>query len=305
MISPKPIPSVLPANTVKQNNSARGLMLMACGMFLFSACDAIAKLLTDTIHPFQIVWSRQCGLFLGVLILIAIRGFTVLKSQNRKLQITRGVLASISATLFIVAVAYVPLADAVAITFIAPFMVTLMGALILKERVGIRRWIAVAVGFLGMLIVVRPGMSVIHPAAILLVIAVTAFALRQGLSRALSGSDNTSTTVAYTAIVSWSILTIPALTVWQIPATNLEIALLIAIAVLAAGAETLVIMALDAAQAVVVAPVQYTLLIWGTLYGYLVFGQLPDMLTLIGALILVATGLYTLNLERLAIAGKS
>jgi len=305
MISPKPIPSVLPANTVKQNNSARGLMLMACGMFLFSACDAIAKLLTDTIHPFQIVWSRQCGLFLGVLILIAIRGFTVLKSQNRKLQITRGVLASISATLFIVAVAYVPLADAVAITFIAPFMVTLMGALILKERVGIRRWIAVAVGFLGMLIVVRPGMSVIHPAAILLVIAVTAFALRQVLSRALSGSDNTSTTVAYTAIVSWSILTIPALTVWQIPATNLEIALLIAIAVLAAGAETLVIMALDAAQAVVVAPVQYTLLIWGTLYGYLVFGQLPDMLTLIGALILVATGLYTLNLERLAIAGKS
>jgi drug/metabolite transporter (DMT)-like permease len=295
-----PISPVVPIPSQKQNNSARGIALMTGGMFLFSACDAIAKLLTDTIHPFQIVWSRQCGLFIGVLILIAIKGLTVLKTSQPKLQITRGVLASISATMFIIGIAYVPLADAVAITFIAPFIVTLMGALILREPVGIRRWTAVSIGFIGMLIVVRPGMGVIHPAAILLIIAATAFAFRQILSRALAGGDKTSTTVAYTAIVSWSILAIPALLVWQTPATNIEIILLISIAVMAAIAETLVIMALDAAQAVVVAPVQYSLLIWGTLYGFLIFGQLPDMFTWIGALIIVATGLYTLNRERLA-----
>ena len=282
----------------------RGIALMAGGMFLFSGVDTMGKFLTETLHPIQIVWCRQFGLLLGVMILIAMRGRVVLHSANPKLQITRGVLAACSATIFIMGVAYVPLADAVAITFIAPFMVTVMGALILREPVGVRRWTAVTIGFLGTLIVIRPGMGVIHPAAGLLIIAASAFALRQVLSRVLAGADKTSTTVAYTAIVSWTLLTIPLPFFWTTPATGLEIGLLIAMAVAAAIAETLVIMALDAAQAVVVAPVQYSLLIWGTLYGFFVFGQLPDGWTWLGALIIVASGIYTLNRERLAAAGR-
>jgi len=202
--------------------------------------------------------------------------------------------------MFIVGVSFVPLADAVAITFVAPFMVTVMGALILREPVGVRRWIAVTVGFLGVLIVVRPGLGVIHPAAGLLVLAAAAFALRQVLSRLLAGDDRTQTTVAYTAIVSFTLLTIPLPFFWQTPATGLEIGVLVAMALFAAIAETLVIMALDAAQAVVVAPLQYSLLIWGTLYGFFIFGQLPDGWTWFGALIIVASGVYTLNRERLA-----
>ena len=274
---------------------------MALGMFLFSGVDTMGKFLTETIHPVQIVWFRQLGLLLGVVVLIGVQGRSVLVSSNPKLQIGRGVLAACSATLFIVGVSYVPLADAVAITFVAPFMVTVMGALILREPVGVRRWTAVLVGFIGTLIVIRPGMGVIHPAALLLIVAATAFALRQVLSRILAGEDKTQTTVAYTAIVSWTLLTIPLPFTWQNPSSGLEIALLIAMAVVAAFAEILVIMALDAAQAVVVAPVQYSLLIWGTFYGFVVFGQLPDAWTWIGALIIVATGLYTLNRERLAL----
>lgn len=279
----------------------RGIALMAMGMFLFSGVDAIGKFLTETVHPIQIVWFRQLGLLLGVVVLIGVRGRLVLISSNPKLQIGRGVLAACSATLFIIGVSYVPLADAVAITFIAPFMVTVMGALILREPVGIRRWTAVIVGFIGTLIVIRPGMGVIHPAAILLIAAATAFALRQVLSRILAGEDKTQTTVAYTAIVSWTLLTIPLPFVWQNPMGTLEISLLVGMAVVAAFAEVLVIMALDAAQAVVVAPVHYSLLIWGTFYGFAVFGELPDAWTWVGALILVATGLYTLNRERLAL----
>jgi S-adenosylmethionine uptake transporter len=274
---------------------------MALGMFLFSGVDTMGKFLTETVHPIQIVWFRQLGLLLGVVVLIGVQGRAVLVSSNPKLQIGRGVLAACSATLFIVGVSYVPLADAVAITFVAPFMVTVMGALILREPVGVRRWTAVLVGFIGTLIVIRPGMGVIHPAALLLIVAATAFALRQVLSRILAGEDKTQTTVAYTAIVSWTLLTIPLPFIWQNPSSGLEIALLIAMAVVAAFAEILVIMALDAAQAVVVAPVQYSLLIWGTFYGFVVFGQLPDAWTWIGALIIVATGLYTLNRERLAL----
>ena len=278
---------------------------MALGMFLFSGVDTMGKFLTETVHPLQIVWFRQLGLLLGVVVLIGVQGRAVLVSSNPKLQIGRGVLAACSATLFIVGVSYVPLADAVAITFVAPFMVTVMGALILREPVGVRRWTAVLVGFIGTLIVIRPGMGVIHPAALLLIVAATAFALRQVLSRILAGEDKTQTTVAYTAIVSWTLLTIPLPFIWQNPSNGLEIVLLIAMAVVAAFAEILVIMALDAAQAVVVAPVQYSLLIWGTFYGFVVFGQLPDAWTWLGALIIVATGLYTLNRERLALKTNS
>jgi len=273
---------------------------MAMGMFLFSGVDTMAKFLTETLHPVQIVWSRQFGLLFGVLLLIALRGRSVLNSAHPKLQIGRGVLAACSATLFIFAIAYVPLADAVAITFVAPFMVTILGALILRETVGIRRWTAVTIGFLGTLIVIRPGMGVVHPAAGLIVLAAMAFALRQVLSRMLAGEDSTQTTVAYTAIVSCILLTIPLPFFWQAPSSGFEIGLLIAMAVVAAIAETLVIMALDAAQAVVIAPVHYSLIIWGTFYGYFVFGQLPDGWTWLGAMIIVASGIYTLNRERLA-----
>ncbi len=278
---------------------------MAMGMFLFSGVDTMGKFLTETIHPIQIVWFRQLGLFLGGVVLIAIRGRSVLISSNPKLQIGRGVLAACSATVFIVGVSYVPLADAVAITFVAPFMVTVMGALILREPVRLRRWTAVIIGFIGTLIVIRPGMGVIHPAAVLLIVAATAFALRQILSRILAGEDETQTTVAYTAIVSWTLLTVPLPFIWQNPSSSLEIGLLLGMAVVAAFAEVLVIMALDAAQAVVVAPVQYSLLIWGTFYGFVVFGQLPDAWTWLGALIIIATGLYTLNRERLALKSRN
>lgn len=277
---------------------------MAFGMFLFSGGDMMAKLLTDSLHPVQIVWSRQLGLLLGVLVLLVMRGPGLLRSANPKLQITRGVLAVGSATIFVFAIGFVPLADAVAVTFVAPFMVTVLGALVLKEHVGRRRWIAVAVGFLGTMIVIRPGLGVFHPAMLLIIVAAAFFALRQILSRVLSGADTTSTTIAYTAITSSVLLTLPLPFVWQMPDLSTEVPLLIGVAVLAAGGEVLVIKSLELAQAVVLAPVHYTLLIWGTIYGFFVFGQLPDIWTLLGAAVIMATGIYVLHRERLA-ASKS
>jgi drug/metabolite transporter (DMT)-like permease len=101
--------------------------------------------------------------------------------------------------------------------------------------------------------------------------------------------------VAYTALVGSFLLTIPLPFVWQWPQTNTEFVLLASIAVMAAGAEILVIKALECAQAVVVAPMQYTLIIWGTIYGYVVFGQLPDFWTWVGTAVIIASGLYTLQ----------
>lgn len=272
---------------------------MALGMFLFSAVDTGAKFLTETLHPFQIVWTRQLGLLAGAVFLIATRGRAILVTSHPRLQLLRGAVAAGSASLFIFAVSYVPLADAVAVSFVAPFMVTLMGALLLREPVGLRRWAAVFLGFVGTLIVLRPGMGVIHPAAGLVLVAAFLFAVRQIISRALSDTDKTGTTIVYTALVGSAILTVPLVFVWQTP-TPREVVILTGIAILAGVAEVAVIKALELAMAVVVAPVQYSLMIWGTFYGWLVFDQLPDGWTWLGAAIIIATGLYTLHRENLA-----
>ena len=278
---------------------------MLAGMFLFSAVDTQAKYLTQTLPSLQIVWFRQLGLLAGVLIMLAIQGMSILQTSNLKLQITRGVLAGSSAAIFIIAIRYVPLADAVAVSFVAPFLVTILGALVLKEKVGIRRWIAVSIGFIGMLIVVRPGLGVVHPAAGLVLLAAGFFALRQILSRFLSGSDRIRTTVAYTAIFSTALLTLPLGFVWVTATTPLEWGLLAGMSVMAAVAETCVIKALEVAESVALAPVHYSLLIWGTMYGYFVFGQLPDGWTWLGAVIIMATGVYTIHRESVATKRKA
>lgn len=276
--------------------NGKGILLMGIGMFLFAAVDTGAKFLTDELHASQIVWTRQLGLLFGAIVLIAMQGRSIFRTTHPRLQLARGCVAAGSASFFIMGVAHVPLADAVAITFVAPFMVTLLGAFVLREPVGMRRWAAVTLGFLGTLIVLRPGMGVVHPAAGLLILAAFLFAVRQIISRALSDTDNTKTTIVYTALVSSAILTVPLPFFWKSPSGE-QLMLLSLMAVVAGIAEVFVIKALEIGLAVVIAPVHYTMLIWGTFYGWLIFDQLPDGWTWLGTLIIVATGLYTLRRE--------
>ena len=297
---PEGAPPGLPAADPVAPDNARGILLMLGGFFVFAAVDTIAKFLTAEMHPLQVVWTRQLGLLAIALVLIARGGAGVLRSGRPGMQILRGLLAIGSASLFIYGVRHAPLADAVAVTFVAPFVVTLLGALLLREPVGIHRWSAVAIGFLGTLIVIRPGLGVIHPAMVLVVFAASLFAARQVLSRVIAGVDSTATTIAYTALVGTVLLTLVLPFVWTAPASPRTLVLMVAIAALAGLGEYLVIRALEIAQAVVVAPMHYSLILWSTMYGYLVFGQFPDGWTWVGTAIIVATGLYTLRRERLA-----
>lgn len=278
-------------------DNLRGLLMMALAFFLFAATDAQAKLLTAWFHPMQIVWTRQLGLLAGVLVLLTVTGPSILRTRRPELQVLRGVLVVFSASCFVFALRYVPLADAVAVSFVAPFMVTIMGALFLREKVGLRRWSAVTIGFVGTLIVIRPGLGVVHPAVFLVVAAATAFALRQILSRALAASDRTATTVAYTAIASVLLLSAPLPFFWETPEAVWQLALLVGLAVCAGLGELLVIKALETGQAIVLAPVHYSLILWATFYGWLIFDQLPDRWTWLGAAIIVATGLYIVHRE--------
>ncbi len=272
---------------------------MLTAMVLFSAADMMAKLLTDAFHPVQIIWFRQLALLIGVLFLLSRVGTSVLKSGRPGLQITRGVLAVCSGILFVTAVKYVPLADAVAATFVAPFFLTILGAVVLGEQVGIRRWSAVVVGFIGALIIIRPGMGAIHPAVMLVVAAAACYASRQVIGRLLAATDRTVTTVAFTALTASFIISIPLPFVWETPSTSFQWWTLLAMALLAGVGEVLVIKALEVAEAAVVAPMHYSLILWGTAYGYLVFGQMPDQWTWLGTIIIVAAGIYTLRRDRI------
>lgn len=297
-----PVPQAAPLHTPEPPHTVenlKGIGLMALGFFCFAAGDVQAKLLTDHLHPFQVVWFRQSGLFLGVLVLLALRGMHVLRTPQPLVQIGRGLAAVVSAACFITAIGFVPLADATAVSFVAPFITTVLGALILREPVGLRRWMAVAVGFAGMLIVIRPGAGVFHPAIFFVVAAATAFSVRQILSRWLAGEDGIATTVAYTSLTSTALVSLALPFVWTMPG-SLSVWLLIAgMAGAAALGEILIIRALDIAQAVVLAPIHYSLILWSTFYGFVVFADLPDRWTLLGCVVIVASGLYTLNRERL------
>ena len=279
--------------------NGKGLLLMGLGMFLFAAVDTIAKFLTSELHPLQIVWTRQLGLLVGALFLLALHGRHLFLTAHPKLQLIRGLVAALSAAAFIFAIRHVPLADAVAVSFVAPFIVTLMAALILREPVGWRRWVAVVLGFVGSMIILRPGMGAVHPAAMLVIGAAFLFACRQIISRAIADTDRTGTTIMYTAMTAVLVLSIPLPWVWVTPG-GFEFLLLMGLALLAGLAEVCVIRAFELGLAVAVAPVHYTLIIWATFYGWLVFGQFPDVWTWAGTAIIMATGIYTLRREYLA-----
>ncbi len=304
-----PLPQAAPARHAPAPNrptqNLRGLVLMALGFFSFAACDVLAKVLTSDLHPAQIVWFRQLGLFAGVLVLFGIHGTALLASRLPLIQVARGVTAVASAICFVIGVTYVPLADAVAVTFIAPFLVTLMGALFLREPVGLHRWAAIAVGFGGMLIVIRPGLGVFHPAIFFTVAAALLFSLRQILSRSLSGADPVTTTVAYTSLTGTALLSLTLPFVWQTPETLRLWLVILGLAVTAGVGEILVIRALDIAHAVVLAPVHYSIILWSTFYGFVVFADLPDQWTVLGCAVIMASGLYTLHRERLATQRKT
>ena len=286
-------------------NNVRGALFMLGGMFVFAAVDAKAKYLTDHLPAFQIVWLRQIGLVIGVLVLIAYHGRGILTTGFRTLQIARGVAAAGSATLFIIGLNFVALADAVSVTFVAPLVVTMLAALLLGERVGIHRWTATVIGFLGTLVVIRPGFESFHPGLFLPLVAAILFALRQVISRHIGPRDRTTTTLTYTALTAFIMTSFVQPFVWQPIGPSYLLVIIVSMSLLAALGEFLVIRALEVGQAVFVSPLHYTLIIWASLYGYILFGQFPDGWTWAGSVVIIASGLYVLHRERRRAAIRS
>ena len=279
-------------------NQLPGIVLALLAMFILAVMDLLAKYLGQSVPVPQIVWARYVFQFI---IMAAIfwprRRWKLVRTRKPVQQIVRSVLLVICTYIFFVAIQYMPLADAVAISFVSPLMVTALSVPLLSETVGKRRWTAVAIGFIGAMVIVRPGLGVVHWAAWMLLVLALAYALYQIMTRMLSDTDDPITTLFISAAVGAVIGSVIVPFFWQAGVSPILWFLLAGLGVLGGVGHYALIKSFEFAPVAVLAPLSYTALLWNTLFGYLVFDDLPDRWTLIGAAILIATGIYIIYRE--------
>jgi drug/metabolite transporter (DMT)-like permease len=247
----------------------------------------------------QVVWARYLGAFLvGCLFVnpISVPGLT--RTMRPWLQLGRSVLLLLSTILNVFALRYLQLDETMSILFATPLLVALLSIPILGEAIGPRRWAAIIVGFIGILIITRPGLGHMHPAAFLTVVGTFCFALYNISTRILSETDSSGTTLFYSNLFGAIVMSLAVPFVWTWPKDLFQIGILVLMGACGAIGHYLLILAHRLAPASILAPFIYTQLIWVTVSGYLVFGDLPNHWTLVGAIIVVASGLYLLYRER-------
>jgi drug/metabolite transporter (DMT)-like permease len=288
---------VTPATGAVRAAPAAAIFLMLATMAVFVATDSTAKYLVRTYPVLEVTWARFVFHLPVVLVLIAQqRRVSVLRTQRLGLQLGRAGCQLASTTLFFLAVAFLPLATAIAIGFVQPLLVTILSVPLLGEKVGPRRWAAVGVGFLGALVIVRPGPTMHW--AVLLPLGMAFFsALYQVATRRVATLDNAAASLFYNAVAGALALSVAAPFVWQAPDAKGWV-LLVLVGVGGGFGHLLLISAFARASASLLAPFTYTQLVWATVLGFLVFGDLPDQWTLLGAVIIVGSGLYVFARER-------
>jgi drug/metabolite transporter (DMT)-like permease len=265
---------------------------------VFAIADTTSKYLSTSLPIIEIQWIRYM-LFVGMAAtLFARTPGRPLRPHNPKLQILRGLCVTGSSVLFVYGIREMTMAQATTISFLSPLMITVLSIPLLGEIVGSRRWAAVLAGMAGMLIVVRPGTSAFHAAALFGVASSCCWALALIITRKIAASDEPRTTILWSALVGAAVLTVllPFEARW--PAWW-QFGLCLMLGVLSSAGQWLVVLAHRLAPASVLAPISYTQLPWVTIGGYVVFDNLPDRWTLVGATIIIASGLYTAHRERI------
>jgi len=289
---------------IERRQRLTGIALMCGAVACFACLDSSAKFLSRDMSVIQVVWARYAGAF--VLAFVLSNPFNhpgLVESRRPFLQIGRSLALLVSSFLNFLALRYLQLDQALAITFSAPFLVALLAGPVLDEWVGLRRWVAIGVGFLGVLVVTRPGFGSIHPAALLSLAAAFTLAFYNVATRLLARSDSSGTTLFYSNFVGF-IATTPLLPlVWTPPRGAVDVLLMIAVGAFGAIGHYLLIVAHRLAPASLLSPFMYTQLLWAGTLGYLMFDDVPNRWTLAGAGIVVGSGLYLLHRERIRSGG--
>ncbi|MCH8106250.1 MAG: DMT family transporter [Proteobacteria bacterium] len=263
---------------------------------VFSLMALIIKLLGQHLHITQILLVRQIGMVVMVAPAI-LRNFPgSLRTARPKLQLIR-VLCALVAMLFgFTAVIHMPLADATAIFFAKSFFVTVFAVFFLAETVGVYRWSAVLIGFVGVMIMMQPGTDNFSIYGLASLVGAAGAAAVMILLRLLSRSDSTDTIMTYGALGVGLVMIVPGIYFWQ-PPTSTEWYLLAAVAVVSYFGQRCNIFAYKHGEASLLASLDYVRLLWATLFGFLVFGHLPGVPTWIGASIVIAAAIFTIYRE--------
>ncbi|WP_414716861.1 DMT family transporter [Tardiphaga sp. 37S4] len=277
----------------------RGILMIICSTAFLASSDAMAKYLSRTGMPsVEIAWIRFLVFVVILLpIVLAPASGNPMRSTRPLLQVFRGLGLLCSSIFFIMALGYLPIAEATATGFISPLFVTGLSVLFLGEKVGLRRWTATIAGLLGVLIIVRPGTAAFQPGTIFPIISALGWATALVLTRKISGADRAITTMAFSAITGFLVLSVIVPFYWIVPSWT-QIALGVGIGVAATVGHWIVVLAFRYADASVLAPFSYVQLVWVTLIGFFLFGEVPDAVTFAGAAIIIASGVYTAHRER-------
>ena len=267
------------------------LMLMAGAMFPFM--NAFAKILGGTYSTLEVSWARFAGHVVFTMMLFMPRsGVRMFITRQPKLQLARSMIQCLSNCLFVAAIVFQPLANAAAIGMMGPLIVAILAWPILGERTSPGHMASIVVGFIGVLIVIRPGTSVFHPSSLLLVGSATCFALYQILTRLGANVDTPATTTFYSSAFGAIAMLVVLPFVGKLPVSFTDFVLFCMLGVLGGLGHYCVVRALSFAPVNVIAPFQYFQLLGSVGVGYLMFGQLPDTATFAGAAVIVSAGLY-------------
>lgn len=282
------------------SNHALGIGLAMVAILMFATMDSLAKFTSQTIRVEMVIWGRYFFHFAAMVLILPLLGVRRSFKTTQTFKVTlRGLLLFGCTICFFTAVSLVPLAEANAIGFISPLITVAVSAFFLKEHVGVRRWSAVAIGFVGMLVVLRPGFQDVHWAYFLVIAMAVMFSLFGLLTRALNRTEDPVAMLFHTALIGTLGASIAIGFFWEWPEPR-EWALLALIGAIGGVSHQILIFAYRYASAAIIAPFQYSIIIWSSTYGFLLFGDMPDSWTFIGAGMIVAAGVYVWIRERQA-----
>lgn len=284
-----------------------GILLMVGFSLIAPLMDSMAKLIGDAVAVGQIAATRFIVQGALLLPLAALMGWMHRPGRGEMgLHLVRSALLMIATACFFTAVRYMPIADAIAIFFVEPFILTLLGAWLLGEQVGMRRYVACTIGFGGAMLIIQPSFQELGAVSLLPLITALLFAFYMILTRRMATRMHPVTLQAYTALAAL-IIALPVL--WSFNGSGIapldpswpearELKLLAALGVIATISHICISFALSMAPASVLAPLQYLEIVGATFFGFYIFGDLPDALTFVGIALIVGSGLYVFVRER-------
>lgn len=269
----------------------RGVMLMVLATGCIAGMHGLVRHMTGELHPFVIAFFRNLVVPLFLLPLFVRAGWSVFRSNRIDLHAWRAAVGVIALLSWFYALSLLPLAEATALNFTSTIFVTIGAALFLRERVRLHRWSAVAAGFIGVLIILQPGRDAASLGGLLVLFSAMFWAASLVIGKAVTSHDGTVTIVAYMAVFTAVLSFIPALLVWQTP-TLAQFVLLLAIGATGTAGYLLLTQALKEAEATVVLPLDFLRLVWASLFGYVLFSEVLDVTTWLGAALIALSAAY-------------